>query len=91
MYYVLSGYSLERLKSTQSFVYLDHFIANCFVFKLRAINGKHAYVIKYLANDRYSKNIINSSNPIDICFNNLHVLIVSIIDVYANDTNYDSQ
>ena len=57
------------------------------VFKLRAINGKHAYVIKYLM----SKNIINSNNPIDICFNNLHVLIVSIIDVYADDTNYDSE
>ena len=52
MYYVLSGLdSYERFKSTQSFVYLDHFIANCFVFKLRAINGKHAYVIKYLMTD----------------------------------------
>ena len=32
-----------RAKSTQSFD-LDHFIGNCFVFKLRAINGKHADV-----------------------------------------------
>ena len=44
-----------------------------------------------ISNDRYSKNIINSNNPIDICFNNLYALIVSIIDLYANDTNYDSE